>query len=112
MEKYIQDRTSHFKFASPTPPCKRVRREVNKLISELKSVTARRRSWRAKEYNSLTQGRPLSPGTQRYYEEQFGQGNLDYPAAQLYANGGTWQQDAFNGYAIDSGLELHHGQTH
>jgi hypothetical protein len=54
----------------------------------------------------------LSPGTQRYYEEQFGPGNLDYPAAQLYANGGTWQQDAFNGYAIDSGLELHHGQTH
>jgi hypothetical protein len=66
---------------------------------------ARRRSWRAKEYNSLTQGRPLSPSTQHYYEEQFGQGNMDYPAAQLYANGGNWQQETFNGYPIEAGLE-------
>jgi len=74
---------------------------------ELKSVTARRRSWRAKEYNSLTQGRPLSPSTQRYYEEHFGQGNVDYPAAQLYANGGNWQQDNFNGaYLLEA--EAHH----
>lgn len=77
---------------------------------ELKSVTARRRSWRAKEYNSLTQGRPLSPSTQRYYEEQFGQGPMDYPAAQLYANGGTWQQDTFNSYGIDPSLEAHPAQ--
>jgi hypothetical protein len=73
---------------------------------ELKSVTARRRSWRAKEYNSLTQGRPLSPSTTRYYEENFGQGNIDYPAAQLYANGGNWSQDgSFTQYAIDGTLE-------
>jgi hypothetical protein len=69
------------------------------LFAELKSVTARRRSWRAKEYNSLTQGRPLTPSTQRYYEEQFGPGpGLDYSVAPLYATGGNWQPDAFNGY--------------
>jgi|SRR5277367_421203 hypothetical protein len=77
-------------------------------LLELKNVTARRRSWRAKEYNSLTQGRPMSPETQRYYDEQFGQGTMDYPGAQLYANGGNWQQDAFNGYTID-GLEPSQG---
>jgi len=77
------------------------------MQKKLKSVTARRRSWRAKEYNSLTQGRPLSPSTQRYYEEQFGQGNLDYPAAQLYANGGSWQPDAFNNYQIEAGYDTH-----
>jgi len=46
----------------------------------------------------------MSPNTLRYYEEQFGQGTLDYPAAQLYANGGNWHQDAF-GYAMDAGLD-------
>jgi hypothetical protein len=99
-----------FKFVSPIHPCRKVHpRAICTYISELKSVTARRRSWRAKEYNSLTQGRPLSPSTQHYYEEQFGQGNMDYPAAQLYANGGNWQQETFNGYAIESGLEPHPG---
>src|SRR5438876_6589863 len=90
-----------------TPMQKSMSRTIYAYIPELKSVTARRRSWRAKEYNSLTQGRPLSPTTQHYYDEQFGQGNLDYPAAQLYANGGNWQQETFNGYAIEPGLEPH-----
>lgn len=100
----------HFKFDSRIHLCKRVLSNlIYAYISELKSVTARRRSWRAKEYNSLTQGRPLSPSTQHYYEEQFGPGNLDYPAAQLYANGGNWQQDGFNGYPIEGGLEHHPG---
>jgi len=35
---------------------------------------------------------------------------MDYPAAQLYANGGDWQQDTFNGYGIDPGLEPHPAQ--
>jgi hypothetical protein len=99
-----------FKFDLPTHLCKRVLPNASHAYrSELKSVTARRRSWRAKEYNSLTQGRPLSPSTQHYYEEQFGQGPMDYPAAQLYANGGNWQQETFNGYAMEAGLEPHPG---
>jgi hypothetical protein len=111
MERSIQGRTFLFKSVLPIPQCKRVLiLNINFAeLLELKNVTARRRSWRAKEYNSLTQGRPMSPETQRYYDEQFGQGTMDYPAAQLYANGGNWQQDAFNGYTID-GLEP--GQGH
>ena len=81
-------------------------KHVQSDLVELKSVTARRRSWRAKEYNSLTQGRPLSPETTRYYEENFGQGNIDYPAAQLYANGGNWSQEgSFGPYGIDATLD-------
>ena len=96
---------------SQTLPCKKVPRPDSVANGpELKSVTARRRSWRAKEYNSLTQGRPLSPETQRYYEEQFGQGTMDYPAAQLYANGGNWQQDTYNGYPIENYDPSHPGQ--
>lgn len=81
------------------------------MQKKLKNVTARRRSWRAKEYNSLTQGRPMSPETQRYYDEQFSQGTMDYPAGQLYQNDGSWQQDAFNGYTIN-GLEPSQGLGH
>jgi hypothetical protein len=111
MGKAIPVPKYRFKYDSQTLPCKRVSTcYVKANGAELKSVTARRRSWRAKEYNSLTQGRPLSPSTQRYYEEQFGQGNLDYPAAQLYANGGNWQQEAFNGYPIDASYDSHPGQ--
>ena len=50
----------------------------------------------------------MSPESQRYYDEQYGQGTMDYPGAQLYANGGNWQQDPFNGYTID-GLEASQG---
>ena len=108
MESVILDQTFLYKFDLPILPCKRVAAYLTwSNATELKSVTARRRSWRAKEYNSLTQGRPLSPSTQRYYEEQFGQGNLDYPAAQLYANGGSWQPDAFNNYQIEAGYDTH-----
>src|SRR5271170_6686889 len=111
MERPILVRTFLFKFVSPIPQCRRVLILTIHFadLLELKNVTARRRSWRAKEYNSLTQGRPMSPETQRYYDEQFGQGTMDYPTAQLYANGGNWPQDAFNGYTID-GLEP--GQGH
>src|SRR5271170_1166687 len=109
MENAILVQTSLFKFVSQTLQCRRVSpRSFFADLLELKNVTARRRSWRAKEYNSLTQGRPMSPETQRYYDEQFGQGTMDYPGAQLYANGGNWQQDAFNGYTID-GLEPSQG---
>jgi hypothetical protein len=90
-----------------TPMQKSISENISQSdVVELKSVTARRRSWRAKEYNSLTQGRPMSPSTTRYYEENFGQGNIDYPAAQLYANGGNWSQDGSYGhYAIDGTLD-------
>lgn len=111
MESAILAPTFLSRFDLRTLQCKRVAvQEVQANRAELKSVTARRRSWRAKEYNSLTQGRPLSPSTQRYYEEQFGQGSLDYPAAQLYANGGNWQTDAFNSYPIEAGYDSHPGQ--
>ena len=98
------------KFVSPIHLCRKVHSHaIYAYISELKGVTAHHRSWRAKEYNSLAQGRSLSPSTQHYYEEQFGQGNMDYPAAQLYANGGNWQQETFNGYALEASLEPHPG---
>jgi hypothetical protein len=112
MAKAILVRTSLFKFVSPIHQCRRVSTSfIFTDLLELKNVTARRRSWRAKEYNSLTQGRPMSPETQRYYDEQFSQGTMDYPAGQLYQNDGSWQQDAFNGYTIN-GLEPSQGLGH
>jgi hypothetical protein len=105
------DLTSLSKFDLRTRRCKRVSHQVVRAYNlELKSVTARRRSWRAKEYNSLTQGRPLSPSTQQYYDEQFGQGTMEYPGGQLFANGANWQHDGFNGYAMEAGIEVHPGQ--
>jgi hypothetical protein len=103
----LRTRKRRYRFATRTPRCKRVFQKSSQSDAvELKSVTARRRSWRAKEYNSLTQGRPMSPSTTRYYEENFGQGNIDYPAAQLYANGGNWSQDgSYSHYAIDGTLD-------